>query len=442
MSVCLLIFSIYGPSGWKTNCHFAIQSYVDTGSQFISTEITRRRFLKGLGALGLLATGGRFSLAAAPSKLPESVLIIGDSMALCGFGERLDADFRKAGVPRVSTYMVCGTNPLSFIARTPQKTHCGFWSIESSDTGAPVSRQDTYGMTRGHRPGTHEVPKIVDLLQSLRPQILVVQLGNNLFDLFGDGRDGVTSATFERYIAPFLEAAKPLVQRIYWVAPPICGRVRKEKHDLLLNQIKRHESADMIALDSRILLPGYPYTQLEPDKQHFMGKDMILWADRVFSEIRANLEQHPLSGKPVPAAVPTSPEPSPPQPPLEKVRPPAKATLRAQCTLVRVEKPHFGGGRYDTYGEYLYPCTYAVNKCLSGHFRKSFLVVWRIALLGNKRQPLVFRIGQQELLSLVPMNDAGIEDVRHANNDDSVQYDGFITEDDLRRLRARMNGHD
>jgi hypothetical protein len=413
---------------------------VNNGSHFITSEISRRRFLKGLGAMGILVAGGRISLAASPSKLPESVLIIGDSMALCGFGERLDADFRKAGVPKVFTYMVCGTNPLSFIAKSTQKTHCGFWSIESSENG-PISHQDTYGMTRGHRPGTHDVPKVVDLLQSLRPQILVVQLGNNLFDLFGDGREGVTSATFERYIAPFLEATVPLVPRIYWVGPPICGRVKKEKHDLLYNQIQSHGGDSMIPMDSRVLLPGYPYSLLEPDKQHFMGKDMILWADKVFEEIRANLEKYPLTSKPMPPVNPPQ-QAAPVAAPAEKARPPAKPSLQAQCTLVRVEKPRFGRGRYDTYGEYLYPCTYVVNNLIKGHYRKEKLVVWRIALLGNKRQPLVFRIGQQDHLNLVPMSEAGIEDVRHADNDDSLQYDGFITVEDLRRLRAKLSSCD
>ena len=400
--------------------------------------MTRRRFLVGLGAMGLVAAGRGVGFAASTGKLPHSVLILGDSMALCGFGERLDADFRNAGVPGVFTYMVCGTNPLSFISRTPMKTHCGFWKIESSGGGAPVSFQDTYGMTRGHRPESHDVPRIVDLLQSIRPQILVVQLGNNLFDLFGEGRSGVTSATFERYIAPFLEATAPLVQRIYWVAPPICGRVQKEKHDLLFNQIKAHEGPGMVALDSRLLIPDYPYTLLEADKQHFMGKDMTLWADRVFGEIRNDLERHPLPGNPAPPPPVPAPEPQPTVPAPVKDSTPPKATLCVQGTLVRVEKPKFGRGRYDTYGEYLYPCTYVVNSRVSGHFKGSKLVVWRIALLGRKRQPLVFRQGQQELLKLVPMSTAGINDIRHADNEDSLQFEGFITEEDLSRLRKRM----
>src|SRR6266404_1437439 len=45
------------------------------------------------------------------------ILILGDSLSLCGFGKRLDEHFRKT--PEVATatftYMACGTNPLSWL---------------------------------------------------------------------------------------------------------------------------------------------------------------------------------------------------------------------------------------------------------------------------------------------------------------------------------------
>jgi hypothetical protein len=68
-----------------------------------------------------------------------NVLILGDSLALCGFGKRLDERFRKS--PRVKatfTYLTCGTNPLSWLKERPYanvRTHCGFISIESAGPG-------------------------------------------------------------------------------------------------------------------------------------------------------------------------------------------------------------------------------------------------------------------------------------------------------------------
>src|SRR6188472_1014223 len=68
-----------------------------------------------------------------PRQEKLNVLILGDSLALCGFGKRLDERFRED--PKVGstyTYMACGTNPLSWLKHKPYtsiKAPCGFWSI-------------------------------------------------------------------------------------------------------------------------------------------------------------------------------------------------------------------------------------------------------------------------------------------------------------------------
>ena len=41
-------------------------------------------------------------------------------------------------------------------------------------------------MRRGSVPGSHPVPKIEDLIATIRPDILIMQTGTNLFDLFPD----------------------------------------------------------------------------------------------------------------------------------------------------------------------------------------------------------------------------------------------------------------
>src|SRR5205823_4855052 len=81
-----------------------------------------------------------------------NVLILGDSLALCGFGKRLDEKFRAdPRVKSVFTYMTCGTNPLSWLKEKPYahvQTHCGFWSIESlPDMNRINELPDVYGMT-------------------------------------------------------------------------------------------------------------------------------------------------------------------------------------------------------------------------------------------------------------------------------------------------------
>ena len=78
------------------------------------------------------------------------------------------------------TFLACGTNPLSWLKDRPYtniKTHCGFVTIESNDPGRPRELQDVYGMRRGHVPIPHAVPKLEDLLVTLRPDILITAKG-------------------------------------------------------------------------------------------------------------------------------------------------------------------------------------------------------------------------------------------------------------------------
>src|SRR5215471_12070239 len=49
-----------------------------------------------------------------------TVLILGDSLGLCGFSKRLDQKFRDdPRVKSVFTYCTCGTNPLSWLKEKP-----------------------------------------------------------------------------------------------------------------------------------------------------------------------------------------------------------------------------------------------------------------------------------------------------------------------------------
>jgi hypothetical protein len=172
-----------------------------------------------------------------PSDL--TVLIFGDSLGLCGFGKRLDEKFRAdPRVKSVFTYCACGTNPLSWLKEKPYahvQTHCGYWSIESqSDSHSIKELHDIYGTPSGHRPTSHPVPKLDDLLATIQPDILVMQTGANLFGLFS-GREKVKpdhdAPILRKYLVPFVKKAitpPSKLRKIYWVAPPTSGRVSGE----------------------------------------------------------------------------------------------------------------------------------------------------------------------------------------------------------------------
>ena len=234
-----------------------------------------------------------------------NVLILGDSLALCGFGERLDQHFRQhPDVNATFTYMACGTNPLSWLKQKPYttvKSLCGFWSIESvPDSAEPRHLQDTYGMKRNQAPKAHEVPKLEDLLATVRPHILIIQTGSNLFGLFPDTktvRPAHHAPALKKYLAPFREiamSASSTLRKIYWVNPPVSGRVGKEVQDFVFEQTRAQLGDVGTVIDSRTLV-AYPYRQMDPDKEHFLGDEMLQWADKVFDIVERDLAAQPIA---------------------------------------------------------------------------------------------------------------------------------------------------
>src|SRR6266496_1295176 len=234
-----------------------------------------------------------------------TVLILGDSLSLCGFGKRLDQKFR--GDPRVKsvfTYCTCGTNPLSWLKEKPYahvQTHCGYLSIESlPDSHAIKELRDIYGMTRGHTPKSHPVPKLEYLLAKIQPDILVMQTGANLFGLFS-GREKVKpdhdAAMLRKYLVPFVKKAitpPSKLRKIYWVAPPTSGRVPGEVQEFVFEQTQNDIGSVTHVIDGRKLVV-YPYKHMEPDKEHFVGEDMDKLTDKVFVEIDRDLSAQPWS---------------------------------------------------------------------------------------------------------------------------------------------------
>src|SRR6476620_8712781 len=273
---------------------------LDLGSWTLSVG----RFLKRLASVGIASSIAVSSLAqstpatADPSR-DLTVLILGDSLGLCGFSKRLDQKFRAdPRVKSVFTYCTCGTNPLSWLKEKPYahvQTHCGYWSVESRpDSHAIKELRDTYGTPSGHRPTSHTVPKLDDLLATIQPDIVVMQTGSNLFGLFS-GRQKVKpdrdGPMLRKYLMPFVKKAitpPSKLRKIYWVAPPISGRVSGEVQEFVFDRTQKDIGNVTNVIDSRKLV-AYPYKHMDPDKEPFVGEDMNRWTDKVWEEIDRDL---------------------------------------------------------------------------------------------------------------------------------------------------------
>lgn len=386
-------------------------------------------------AVSSLAQG---ALAPADPSRDLTVLILGDSLGLCGFSKRLDQKFRAdPRVKSVFTYCTCGTNPLSWLKEKPFthiQTHCGYWSIESqSDSHGIKEHRDTYGEPSGHRPTSHPVPKLDDLLATIQPDILVMQTGSNLFGLFS-GREKVKpdrdGPVVRKYLMPFVRRAitpPSKLRKIYWIAPPISGRVSGEVQEFVFEQTQKGIGSVTDVIDSRKLI-SYPYKHMEPDKEHFIGEDMNKWADKVWAEIDRDLsaqswsDVRPLSesiAKLVPVATP--------------IATPATAALVVKAKLVSKTKP-IQKEELLPYQEFLVGFVYDVEEVTSGQYGEKQIMVMHPAYIGLQPQSLEkFRVGRTYELQLRPLDGSLWSTIKSKDDSGRIELEPYIRVQDEAR---------
>jgi hypothetical protein len=367
--------------------------------------------------------------AGAPRDL--MVLILGDSLGLCGFSKRLDEKFRAdPRVKSVFTYCTCGTNPLSWLKEKPYahvQTHCGYWSVESRpDSHAIKELRDTYGTPSGHRPTSHQVPKLDDLLATIQPDILVMQTGANLFGLFS-GREKVKpdrdGPMLRKYLVPFVKKAitpPSKLRKIYWVAPPTSGRVSGEVQEFVFDQTQKDIGSVTNLIDSRKLI-SYPYKHMEPDKEHFVGEDMNKWADKVWGEIDRDLsaqswsDVRPLSeslARFAPISVPSAT--------------PATASLIVKAKLVSKTNP-IRRDELLPYQEFLVGFVYDVEQVIAGNYGDKQILVMHPAYIGLRRQSLgKFHIGRTYELQLRELDGSLWSTVKSKDDSGRIDLEPYI----------------
>jgi hypothetical protein len=391
-------------------------------------------------ALALTVSGVRAQQPPAAPQEGVNVLILGDSLALCGFGKRLDERSRESPLTKATfTYLACGTNPLSWLKDRPYthiQTHCGYVSMESLGGGMMREVDDVYGQTRGHVPGSHLVPKLEDLLATHQPDILIMQTGTNLFDLFPDHKSVSPNRhgpALRSYLVPFIDKAVRTpsnLRKIYWVASPTSGRVSKEIQDFVLQQTRADIGHVAEVIDSRTLV-AYPYHHMEPDKEHFLGADMDQWADKVFDVVENDLSSpsfaslKPLSQTAV-AQVPV-PEPTPP---AEK---PRETTLQVKAKLISKTQP-VPVNEFLPYQEFLVGYLYEVTRVIAGEYSEKQILVMHPAYIKLQEQRLGrWRIGRNYKLQLHELENTVWKTVKSKDDSGLINLQPYIrVQDEMR----------
>jgi hypothetical protein len=402
--------------------------------------IAPNKILSWLMAMALLASRLLAQQPPAPSHDGINVLILGDSLALCGFGKRLDERFRESQyVNATFTYLACGTNPLSWLQDRPYthiQTHCGFVSMESLGGGMMREVADVYGQTRGHTPGSHPVPKLEDLLATKRPDILVMQTGTNLFDLFPDKRSvnpNPHAAELRNFLVPFINKAVRTpsnLRKIYWVASPTSGRVSKEIQDFVLQQTRNDIGHVAKVIDSRPLV-AYPYHHMEPDKEHFLGADMDQWADGVFEIIQRDLSAQPIASlKPLAETAAAQMPVIEPTPPAEK---PKEQMLQVKAKLISKTEP-VPVNEFLPYQEFLVGYVYEVTRVIAGEYSEKQILVMHPAYIKLEQQRLGrYRIGRTYRLQLHELENTVWKTVKSKDDSGLINLQPYIrVQDEMR----------
>jgi hypothetical protein len=369
-----------------------------------------------------------------------SVLILGDSLALCGFGKRLDERFRESPLTKATfTYLACGTNPLSWLKDRPYthiQTHCGFVSMESLGGGMMREVNDVYGQTRGHVPGSHPVPKLEDLLAKLQPDILIMQTGTNLFDLFPDHKSvnpNRHASELRNYFVPFINKAVQTpsnLRKIYWVASPTSGRVSKEIQDFVLQQTRHDIGHVAEIIDSRTLVP-YPYHHMEPDKEHFIGADMDTWADKVYEIVERDLSSNQIASLKPLAQTSIVPAPTPePKPPAEK---PKAEPLQVRAKLIAKTQP-IPVEEFLPYQEFLVGYLYEVKNVIAGEYSEQQILVMHPAYIKLEEQRLGrWKVGRTYRLQLHELENTVWKTVKSKDDSGLINLQPYIrVQDEMR----------
>jgi hypothetical protein len=371
-----------------------------------------------------------------------NVLILGDSLALCGFGKRLDDRFRESPLTKATfTYLACGTNPLSWLKERPYtniKTHCGFVSMESLGGGMMREVNDVYGQTRGHVPGSHPVPKLEDLLVTHQPDILIMQTGTNLFDLFPDHKNvnpNRHGPELRSYLVPFINKAVRTpsnLRRIYWVASPTSGRVSREIQDFVLQQTRNDIGHVANVIDSRTLV-AYPYRHMEPDKEHFLGADMDQWADRVFDIVERDLSSQSIASLTPLAQIQPAIGAGPvieATPPAEK---PKEQTLQVKAKLISKTQP-VPVKEFLPYQEFLVGYLYEITRVIAGEYSEKQILIMHPAYIKLEEQRLGrWKIGRTYRLQLHELENTVWKTVKSKDDSGLINLQPYIRVQDEKR---------
>lgn len=219
------------------------------------------------------------------ARVAPKVLFLGDSQSLGAFGTSFEQHLREAGCD-VHTVVAGGASPYYWLkAHGPMRCSIGYWE-KSSDGEQRVT-------------SISSVPKLEDLLAADRPQVVVVQMGVNLYAALRSKRwtDEENEATVRALLREMGQAVSAAGAVSYWILPP---KSHPERYSLELQQRMARLMKETVegfggsAFESQVVteyMDSYPVN----DGIHYGPEQATEWSGNVFASFQNFLQHGPVT---------------------------------------------------------------------------------------------------------------------------------------------------
>ena len=211
--------------------------------------------------------------------------MIGDSLSVGAFGDRMQdflvSTFSDAQVGYIAA---CGSSPEHWLQSEPAFiSKCGYRIKNPKD----ASKSQVGRYEDGKPPKHYPVPKIETTLTYWKPDLVIVQLGTNWFDLLAESQSETVIASLDAILDRFAQAVEksPSHPKLIWVTPPDCHKFRKVQ-SIVTSAIKRASVRNHFRVVDSSRMIHYEPGKSGGDGVHLATSSADEWAEKVTKQLR------------------------------------------------------------------------------------------------------------------------------------------------------------
>jgi hypothetical protein len=203
----------------------------------------------------------------------SSILYIGDSHTVGFFGQILDKNLREIlEFKNLTTIGACGSRPISWYKNS--KTSCGYFEHK---------KENKIKLTKNYK-----IPNLLHLLNELKPEVVIVELGPNLWsDFINENEIKTNHENLKKELQKIVLDIKKTSAKCIWIGQPD-SRTKSPKARLkAFSDFIENEVSSYCHYINSLKFTKYP--DQSGDGYHYTGKTgfklSCIWAKEVLKEI-------------------------------------------------------------------------------------------------------------------------------------------------------------